>query len=80
MKLLIITQKVDINDDNLGSFHDWIKKLAGFADINVIANYAGEYELPENAKIYSLGKRKWRRENYKIFKVSVVIVKTVAEN
>ena len=56
MKLLIITQKVDINDDNLGSFHDWLKKLAGFADINVIANYAGGYELPENAKIFSLGK------------------------
>jgi len=23
MRLLICTQKVDINDDNLGFFHDW---------------------------------------------------------
>ena len=28
MKLLIITQKVDINDDNLGSFHNWLEKMA----------------------------------------------------
>ena len=58
IKLLIVTQKVDINDDNLGSFHDWLKKLSDLADIYVIANYVGEYELPDNAKIYSLGKEK----------------------
>jgi len=28
MKLLIVTQKVDINDDVLGFFHDWIKEFA----------------------------------------------------
>jgi len=58
MKLLIITQKVDINDDNLGFFHSWLKKLAEKVDIFVIANYVGKYDLPSNVKIFSLGKEK----------------------
>ena len=68
MKLLIITQKVDINDDNLGSFHDWLKKLAEKADIFVIANYVGQYELPDNAKVFSLGKEIGVGKLVKIFK------------
>jgi len=28
MKLLIITQKVDIDDDNLGFFHRWLEKFS----------------------------------------------------
>ena len=56
MKLLIITQKVDMNDDNLGSFHDWLKKLAQKSDLFVIANYVGKYELSDNVKVFSLGK------------------------
>ena len=58
MKLLIITQKVDINDDNIGSFHEWLKKLAEKADIFVIANYIGQYDLPKNVKVFSLGKER----------------------
>lgn len=58
MKLLIVTQKIDVNDDNLGFFHDWLKKFAGFADVDVIANYVGKYELPGNVKVFSLGKKK----------------------
>ena len=68
MKLLIITQKVDINDDNLGSFHNWLKKLAEKADIFVIANYVGQYELPDNAKVFSLGKEIGVGKLVKIFK------------
>ena len=56
MKLLIITQKVDINDDNLGFFMIGLKNLPACADIKVIANYVGKYELPGNVKIYSLSK------------------------
>ncbi len=57
MKLLIITQKVDINDDVLGFFHGWIKKLAEhFENIVVICLQAGEYDLPKNVEILSLGK------------------------
>ena len=75
MRLLIITQKVDINDDNLGFFHDWLKKFASLADIKVIANYVGKYELPENAKIYSLGKENGAGKIIKILKYQWLLLK-----
>ncbi len=57
MKLLILTQKVDINDDVLGFFHGWIKKLAEkFESIIVICLEKGEYNLPANVRVLSLGK------------------------
>lgn len=59
MKLLIITQKADINDGVLGFFHGWIKEFAKHCEkITVICLQKGEYDLPENVKIFSLGKEK----------------------
>lgn len=59
VKLLIITQKVDVNDDVLGFFHGWVEKLAEKAEeIYVIANFVGKLNLPQNVKILSLGKEK----------------------
>src|SRR3989338_8139052 len=75
MKLLIITQKVDINDDNLGFFHGWLKKLAQKADIFVIANYVGKYDLPSNVKIFSLGKEIGVGKLVKIFKYQWFLLK-----
>ena len=58
MKLLVIAQKVDINDDLLGAFHNWI---AGFAmryeKVTVICLSEGEYDLPSNVKVLNLGKQ-----------------------
>jgi len=75
MKLLVITQKVDMNDDNLGSFHEWLKKLAEKADIFVIGNYVGKYDLPENVKVFSLGKEKRVGRLVKIFKYQWFLLK-----
>jgi glycosyltransferase involved in cell wall biosynthesis len=59
-KLLIITQKVDINDPILGFFHRWLEKFAEkFEKIIVICLQKGEYHLPENVKVLSLGKEKY---------------------
>ena len=80
MKLLIITQKVDINDDNLGFFHDWIKKLASLADIDVIANYVGQYNLSENVKIYSLGKEKGAGKIIKFLKYQWLLLKLLPKS
>ena len=56
-KLLILTQKVDINDDYLGFFHGWIKEFAGHYDlITVICLQKGEFDLPNNVRVFSLGK------------------------
>ncbi|KKS00051.1 MAG: Glycosyltransferase [Candidatus Magasanikbacteria bacterium GW2011_GWC2_41_17] len=58
MKLLIVTQKLDVNDDNLGFFNDWLNKLATEADLSVISNHVGCHNLPPNVAVYSLGKEK----------------------
>lgn len=57
MKLLVVTQKVDPNDPVLGSFHRWLEALAPeFERISVICLEKGEYHLPSNVRVYSLGK------------------------
>ena len=69
MKLLIITQKVDKEDSILGFFHKWILELSKkFEKISVICLEkpvrhtsqgeagGGEYNLPQNVKVFSLGK------------------------
>lgn len=55
----MVTQKVDIHDDNLGSFHRWIAEFAKhFSHITVVANSVGEFSLPQNVRVISLGKEK----------------------
>jgi glycosyltransferase involved in cell wall biosynthesis len=57
MRLLIITQKVDARDPVLGFFHRWIEEFAKHCEqIVVIALGVGEYNLPANVKVLSLGK------------------------
>jgi glycosyltransferase involved in cell wall biosynthesis len=62
-KILILTQKVDINDDLLGFMHGWIDEFAMQCEqVIVICLSKGYYSLPENVKVRSLGKEK----NYKL--------------
>ncbi len=57
MKLLILTQKVDVNDELLGFFHDWLKEFSKRCEqVTVICLYKGEFDLPPNVKVISLGK------------------------
>ncbi len=57
MKLLIITQKVDRNDPILGFFHRWIEEFSKHCEqIIVICLQKGEFNLPKNIKVLSLGK------------------------
>jgi glycosyltransferase involved in cell wall biosynthesis len=57
MNLLVFTQKIDRNDSTLGFFHSWIEKLSGdFETISVICLEKGDYDLPKNVTVYSLGK------------------------
>lgn len=56
-RLLILTQKVDLNDAVLGFFHNWLKEFsAHFETITVICLYEGKFDLPDNVKVLSLGK------------------------
>lgn len=57
MRLLILTQAVDRNDPALGFFHRWLEEFARhFEKITVICLRRGEYKLPNNVVVYSLGK------------------------
>jgi len=57
MKLLIVTQKVNINDPILGFFHRWIIEFSKHCEkITVICLEKGEFYLPVNVKVLSLGK------------------------
>jgi len=57
MKILILTQKVDANDDVLGFFHGWIEKFSEkFESVNVICLQKGSYSFSDNVRVFSLGK------------------------
>lgn len=64
MRLLIITQKIDKNDDILGFFHQWILEFSRRCElITVICLQKGNYCLPENVKVLSLGKEKQKQKS-----------------
>ncbi len=57
MRLLICTQTVDRPDSTLGFFHRWIEELAKRCEkIIVICLKKGEFVLPSNVLVFSLGK------------------------
>jgi glycosyltransferase involved in cell wall biosynthesis len=66
MKVLMITQKIDKDDDILGVYHEWAREIGeAVGKLSVICLLEGRNELPENIKILSLGKeRGWSRAKY----------------
>src|SRR3990167_9977863 len=76
VKLLIITQKVDVNDDILGFFHGWLEKFAKkFSKLTVICLEKGEYVLPQNVEVLSLGKEAGKSRLKYIFRFYKYIFK-----
>ncbi len=57
MKLLIVTQVLDKHHPILGFFHRWVEEFAKHCEhVHVICLQKGEYTLPDNVTVYSLGK------------------------
>lgn len=55
--ILLITQTLDRNDHVLGFFHRWVEEFAKhFSRVTVICLQKGEVALPENVRVFSLGK------------------------
>ena len=83
IKLLILTQRVDVGDSVLGFMHGWIKEFAKHCDkVTVICLYKGEYELPNNVKVLSLGKENlefgiWSLEFLKKLKYILIFYKYI---
>jgi len=58
MRLLVCTQAVDRNDPILGFFHAWLERFAKECEsVTVICLRKGEYTLPKNVEVISLGER-----------------------
>ena len=57
--LLIVTQKVDKEDENLGAFYYWFERLSREVDeMTIIASFVGKVDFPPHVHVYSLGKDK----------------------
>jgi glycosyltransferase involved in cell wall biosynthesis len=57
VNVLMITQKVDLDDDVLGFTHTWVNKLAELVSwLHVLALSVGRHELTGNVTLYSMGK------------------------
>jgi len=81
LKLLIITQRVDIEDDNLSFFHQWIIKLSSRVDkICVICLWEGKHNLPDNVSVYSLGKEKGFSKLRRLLRLQFSLLTNLAES
>ncbi len=59
MRLLVVTQTVDLDNPVLGFFHGWIEELASrYESVVVICLFEGRHSLPANVEVFSLGKEK----------------------
>ena len=66
MKLLILTQAVDLDDPILGFFHRWIEEFAKHCEqVSVICLKEGRHSLPPNVSVYSLGKPSYAPDSAK---------------
>lgn len=62
MRLLFVTQVLDMNDSVLGAYHGWVRALAERTDsVIVVCLFEGEHALPDNVTIFSLGKEKGKK-------------------
>lgn len=78
MKLLIITQKVDKNDSVLGFFIDWIKEFSENCEkVTVICLWKGDYDLPDNIRVLSLGKEVLYKKKFLRLKIFVNFFKLI---
>ena len=58
MKLLVITQAIDLDDPTLSVYHRWVEELASRTDVRVVCLKLGRNTLPAHVPVFSLGKEK----------------------
>lgn len=76
MKMLMITQKVDLDDDILGFAHGWVLAMAQKVEkLYVVALFAGRHALPDNVQLLSLGKEKGYAKIREVFNFYKYIIK-----
>jgi len=61
MRLLVVTQALDLDDALLSSYHSWVAELgARFTSVEAICLKEGRHTLPQNVRVHSLGKEEGR--------------------
>lgn len=66
INLLIVTQSLDLNDPILGFFHRWVEEFSKHCNkLTIICLRKGEYNLPDNVKVLSLGKEEFEDKTSK---------------
>ncbi len=62
MKLLYITQAIDLDDPVLSVYHNWLVEIAQhFESVEAICLKEGRHSLPAHIRVHSLGKEKGRQ-------------------
>jgi len=62
MKLLVVTQALDLDDPLLSAYHGWVEAIAHQVEcVEVICLKEGRHALPINTTVHSLGKEKGGR-------------------
>ena len=80
MRLLIITQKYDVNDSNLGAFIDWWDRLAGGMEkIYILALEKHSEPTISNVEVLSMGKETGAGFLKKIFGFYSGLFKTIGK-
>jgi len=60
MKILVITQEISRQSPVLGFFHGWLAAFSKrFESITAVCLKKGDYDLPANVSVFSLGKEEW---------------------
>lgn len=62
MKLLVVTQALDLDDPLLSSYHEWVAALADECErVEAVCLAEGRHALPANVTVHSLGKERGAR-------------------
>lgn len=61
MRLLLVTQALDLDDPTLSVYHGWVAMLArDFESVEAVCLKKGRHQLPSNVRVHSLGKERRR--------------------
>lgn len=62
MRILFVTQALDLDDPVLSTYHDWAAALVDRVEsMEAVCLKEGRHELPQNVRVHSLGKEKGRQ-------------------
>ena len=78
MRVLMITQKVNLDDDILGFTHTWVNKLAERVErLYVLALAVGRHSLRDNVELFSMGKERGNSRLERLVNFNRVVARLV---